>query len=390
MSSPQATTGYEFRTPGTIFSGPGSIAKICELRQLQGAKHVLLVTDAVLSDLGFPERVREVLGERNIELTVFDAVEPEPSAKTVRTLVSQMADTNVDVVIGLGGGSPMDVAKLAAFLLKSPQKLEDIYGVGLAEGERLPVIMIPTTAGTGSEATPVAVVTADNGDKAAVLGPQFLPDAAILDAELTLGLPAKTTAATGVDAMVHAIEAYTSGVRKNSASDHLALQAMSLLFGNIHRVMDDGSDIDARHAMLNGSMLAGLAFANATVGAVHALAYPIGGLFHVSHGGSNAVVLAPVMRFNLPVAAKHYAEIARFVMPELSESTDDVAANTLIDTLSRLVPAVGLEDRLSDLGIAQKDISALCDGALRQARLLSYNIRSINSEDISDIYQQVL
>jgi alcohol dehydrogenase class IV len=238
--------------------------------------------------------------------------------------------------------------------------------------------------------TPVAVVTADNGDKAAVLGPQFLADAAILDAELTLGLPPKTTAATGVDAMVHAIEAYTSGVRKNSASDGLALQAMSLLFKNIHRVMDDGSDIDARHAMLNGSMLAGLAFANATVGAVHALAYPIGGLFHVSHGGSNAVVLAPVMRFNLPFAVKYYAEIARSVMPELHESTEDVAANTLIDTLSKLVPAVGLEDRLRDFGISQNDIPALCDGALRQARLLSYNIRTINNEDISDIYRQVL
>ncbi len=390
MSSVQAVTGYELRTPGTVFSGPGSIAKLCELRQLQGAKHVLLVTDAVLSELGFAERVREALAERNIELTVFDAVEPEPTAKTVRALVSQMADANVDVVIGLGGGSPMDVAKLAAFLMNSPQELEDIYGVGLAEGESLPLIMIPTTAGTGSEVTPIAVVTADNGDKAAVLGPQFLADAAILDAELTLGLPKKTTAATGVDAMVHAIEAYTSGVRKNSASDGLALQAMSLLFSNIHRVMDDGSDINARHAMLNGSMLAGLAFANATVGAVHALAYPIGGLFHVSHGGSNAVVLAPVMRFNLPVAARHYAEIARFVMPKLSESSDDVAANTLIDTLGKLVPAVGLEDRLSDFGIAPKDVSALCDGALRQARLLSYNIRSINSDDISDIYRQVL
>jgi alcohol dehydrogenase class IV len=390
MSGPQALSGYEIRTPGTIFSGPGSINKLCELRELRGAKHVLLITDAVLTELGFAETIKGVLSELNIKLTVFDAVEPEPSAKTVRELVSRMTDANVDAVIGLGGGSPMDVAKLTAFLLNSPQKLEDIYGVGLAEGNRLPVIMIPTTAGTGSEVTPVAVVTADNGDKAAVLGPQFLADAAILDAELTLGLPPKTSAATGVDAMVHAIEAYTSGVKKNSASDGLALQAMSLLLNNIHRVVKNGTDIEARHAMLNGSMLAGLAFANATVGAVHALAYPIGGLFHVSHGGSNAVVLAPVMRFNLPSAGKYYAEIARSVLPELSDSTDDIAANTLIDTLDQLVPAVGLEDRLRDFGISENDIPALRDGALRQARLLSYNSRSIDGEDISNIYQQVL
>jgi alcohol dehydrogenase class IV len=390
MNDATQSMGFEFRTPGTIFSGPGAISKIGQLRELLGARHVLIVTDEVLSRLGFANTVCEALRENNIETTVFDAVEPEPTAKTVRKLVAQMADAKVDAVIGLGGGSPMDVAKLAAFLLASTQELEEIYGVGLAEGERLPVVMIPTTAGTGSEATSVAVVTADNGDKAAVLGPQFLPDAAILDAELTLGLPQKTTAATGVDAMVHAIEAYTSGVRKNPASDGMALQAMSLLFANIRKVIEDGSDIGARHAMLNGSTLAGLAFANATVGAVHALAYPIGGLFHVSHGGSNAVVLAPVMRFNLPMAARHYAEIARFVMPELGEAADDVAANTLIDALSELVPAVGLEDRLSQFGIVGEDVSALCDGALRQARLLSYNIRGIERDDISDIYRQVL
>jgi alcohol dehydrogenase class IV len=390
MSDINQVTGFEFRTPGTIFSGPGSVAKIGDLRLLQGARHVLLVTDEVLAGLGFANTVCKALREKNIDTTVFDAVEPEPTAKTVRTLVSQLADANVDAVIGLGGGSPMDVAKLAAFLLNSSQELEEIYGVGLATGERLPVIMIPTTAGTGSEVTSVAVVTADSGDKAAVLGPQFLADAAILDAVLTLGLPHKTTAATGVDAMVHAIEAYTSGVRKNPASDGMALQAMSLLYANIRKVIEDGADLGARHAMLNGSMLAGLAFANATVGAVHALAYPIGGLFHVSHGGSNAVVLTPVMRFNLPMAAAHYAEIARFVMPELGNDTDDVAANTLIETLGKLVPAVGLEDRLSDFGIVGEDVSALCEGALRQARLLSYNIRNIESDDISDIYRQVL
>jgi alcohol dehydrogenase class IV len=390
MSNAQAQPAFEFRTPGTIFAGPGSIAKVGELRRLLGARHVLIVTDEVLTGLGFASTVCKALREKNIETTVFDDVEPEPTAKTVRALVSQLADEIVDAVIGLGGGSPMDVAKLAALLLASPQELDEIYGVGLATGERLPLIMIPTTAGTGSEVTPVAVVTADNGDKAAALGPQFLADAAILDAELTLGLPKKTTAATGVDAMVHAIEGYTSGVRKNSASDGMALQAMSLLFPNIHKVIDDGTDVGARQAMLNGSMLAGLAFANATVGAVHALAYPIGGLFHVSHGGSNAVVLVPVMRFNMPMAARHYAEIARFVMPELGEASDDVAANTLIDTFSELVPDVGLEDRLSDFGIGQEDVSALCEGALRQARLLSYNIRNIESDDISGIYRQVL
>jgi alcohol dehydrogenase class IV len=334
--------------------------------------------------------VVEALRRKGVEVFVFDEVETDPSAKTVRQAAAFARANNVDGVVGMGGGSPMDVAKLAALLAASPQPLEDLYGVDRAKGERHPLVLIPTTAGTGSEVTKVAVVTADNQDKSPILAPQLMCDTVILDVELTLGLPRKVTAATGVDAMVHAIEAFTSGVRKNPVSDRLALHAMELLYGSIRTVVEDGEQVEARARMLTGSMLAGLAFANATVGAVHALAYPVGAQFHVSHGGSNAVVLVPVMRHNLPEAAPLYAQIAGAVIPNFENRDEYAAANRLADALEILIAEVGLETRLSALGIKRDDVPQLTEGALRQQRLLSYNIKPLNRGDIDAIFRAAL
>jgi alcohol dehydrogenase class IV len=189
----------------------------------------------------------------------------------------------------------MDVAKLVALLAHGTEKLDEVYGVGVAKGPRLPLILVPTTAGTGSEVTPISIVTTGEGEKKGVVSPVLLPDIAVLDAELTLGLPAAVTAATGIDAMVHAIEAYTSKRLKNPVSDCLAREALRLLSLNIHEACSDGSNCEARQGMLLGAMLAGLAFANAPVAGVHALAYPVGARFHVPHGLSNSLVLPAVM-----------------------------------------------------------------------------------------------
>jgi alcohol dehydrogenase class IV len=236
----------------------------------------------------------------------------------------------------------------------------------------------------------VAVVTGDSGEKSPIVGPQFICDSVILDAELTLGLPPKITAATGADAMVHAIEAYTSAVRKNTVTDRLAIQALQLLYGNITRVVEKGDDLEARGKMLLGSMLAGLAFANASVGAVHALAYPLGTQFHLSHGESNAVVLVPVMRFNQGVAAPLYAEISRSLLSGSDPVDDETAAAQLIDQLAELIPGIGLQDRLSSFGIKETDLDSLTDGALHQERLLSYNIRPMKREEIRSAFYSVL
>jgi len=382
---------FYFKTPGTTIFRTGSASDPQTYKTIGLTGRVLLVTDRTLVKLGIAGKCARAMEEAGAVVVTYDDVEPEPHVSTVRQLVEFAAGENVNYVVGLGGGSPMDVAKIAALLIESPQDVDSIFGVGNAKGQRLPLMLIPTTAGTGSEGTPVAVVTGDDGEKSPVVAPQLLCDSVILDAALTLGLPQLITAATGIDAMVHAIEAYTSGIRKNPVSDQLALKAMDLLYHNIKTVVNQGQDSDARGDMLLGSMMAGLAYANASVGAVHALAYPLGTQFHISHGESNALVLVPVMRFNLPKAANLYAEISRFILKEVDHNNDDeTAADHLITDLGELIPGVGLKNSLSDFGIEGKDLESLTAGALKQARLLSYNIRSMNEEEILSLYWSVL
>jgi alcohol dehydrogenase class IV len=351
--------------------------------------HALLVTDETLFGLGISDKIKQALFKLGIKVTEFYNVEPEPEARTVRKLLDFVKEENISVVIGLGGGSPMDVAKIVALLISQPQQITSMYGVGNALGNRLPLVLIPTTAGTGSEGTPVAVITGDDGEKSPIVGPQFVCDHVILDAELTTGLPPNVTSATGIDAMVHAIEAYTSSVRKNPVSDHLAIHGLQLLYGNIRKVLDKGEDIEARGKMLLGSMMSGIAFANSTVGAVHALAYPLGTQFKLSHGESNAVVLPPVMKYNLANASKLYAELWNSISTEgfLQEKE---ASDRLIRELKTLIREIGLKDRLSHYGIKEGDLDSLTRGAMKQARLLSYNIKPLGENEIHGIFKSIL
>ena len=381
---------FQFRTPGTTIFRPGSSIDRSTYEGLGISGKTLLVTDNTLNTLGIASKVESAIKEADIDVVMFDAVEPEPNIETVRKLVDLATKENINSVIGLGGGSPMDVAKIVALLIPCPQPIESLYGVGNAKGVRLPLILIPTTAGTGSEATPVAVVTGDDGEKSPIVGPQFICDSVILDAELTLGLPPKITAATGVDAMVHAIEAYTSSVRKNTISDKLAINSLQLLHKSIKISVMQGDDLEARSNMLLGAMMAGLAFANSSVGAVHALAYPLGTNFHLSHGESNAMVLTSVMRFNLSHATSLYADLSRSIIPEAIHSTDRDASELLINELSELIVEVGLKDRLSEFGISKNDLIKLTDGTLNQARLLSYNIKEMSRDDIYNVFNAVL
>lgn len=382
--------GFQYRSPGTIIFRSGSAGDPETFKILAHTGRTLIVTDSNLQELGIVGKVRTALEGAGADVVVYDKVEAEPSAATVRDVAESARSQSVDRVVGLGGGSPMDVAKIAALLIPCPQPMDSMYEMGQIEGTRLPLTLIPTTAGTGSEGTAVAVVTGDNGEKRSVISPQCICDAAILDAELTLGVPPLVTAATGVDAMVHAVEACTSALRKNPVSDQLALKAMGLLHGNIRRVMAQGQDVEARGNMLAGAMMAGLAFANATVGSVHALAYGVGTKFHLSHGESNSLVFAPVMRFNLPEAVSHYAEIARAILPKYTGAGDMEAAQGLIEEIAQLVPEVGLKDRLSDCGVGEGDLDAITDATLKQTRILSYNIRPMNRDDILGIFRSVL
>jgi alcohol dehydrogenase len=260
--------------------------------------------------------------------------------------------------------------------------------VGNAQEPRLPLIQVPTTAGTGSEVTPIAIVTTGATTKAGVVSPVLQPDIALLDAELTVGLPPQVTAATGIDAMVHAIEAYTSAHKKNPVSDMLAREALRLLANNLLTAVRIGSDLEARSNMLLGALLAGQAFANAPVAAVHALAYPLGGHFHIPHGLSNSLVLPHVMRFNASSANHLYAELAPVVMgDDFVPGSDSDVTQHLIQWLEALIEKVALPNRLRDCKVPEDFIGQLADDAMAQERLLINNPRPVSRDDAFAIYQ---
>jgi alcohol dehydrogenase class IV len=282
----------------------------------------------------------------------------------------------------------MDVAKVAALLAGSGEELGEAYGIGNAKGPRLPLVLVPTTAGTGSEVTPIAILTTGEAEKKGVVSALLLPDLAILDADLTLGLPAHVTAATGIDAMVHAIESYASASPNNNPlSRALACEALGLLGRNIRTAVFRGRDRAARGGMLLGAMLAGQAFANSPVAAVHALAYPIGGHYHVPHGLSNALVLPHVLRFNLEAAAEPYAEIAPHAFGELAGLSGAARAEAFIEAIAALSAELGLEQRLRDVGIGENALSMLASEAMKQTRLLVNNPRPVSEADALAIYR---
>ncbi len=384
-------TGFVFNTSASVVCEPGAVQKLHELTLNTIGKRVFLVSDKGLVNAGVVDPVAAQLEAAGVHVTVFDEVVADPPEAVVLQGVQCARAAKVDGVIGLGGGSSLDVAKLVALLVGGGEQLSDIYGVGMARGKRLPLILIPTTAGTGSEVTPISIITTGEVEKKGVVAPQLLPDVALLDADLTLGLPPHVTAATGIDAMVHAIEAYTStSVNNNPISRMLAKEALRLLGANIEKAVNTPRDKEARSNMLLGSMLAGQAFANSPVAAVHALAYPVGGIFHVAHGVSNALVLPHVMRFNLPACGAAYAELAPLVFPELSEVPQDQRGSMFADRLAELAKVLGVETTLREVGIGKQDVARLASEAMKQTRLLVNNPREVDEASALLIYQQAL
>jgi alcohol dehydrogenase len=320
---------------------------------------------------------------------MFADVVADPPEAVVLAAVEKARAVDADVVIGLGGGSSMDVAKLVAVLAPGSQPLKEAYGIGNVRGKRLPLVQVPTTAGTGSEVTNIAIVTTGETSKMGVVAPQLYADMAVLDATLTLGLPPAATAATGIDAMVHAIEAYTSRYKKNPISDMLARQALGLLSTHLLTACEDGRNLQARQAMLLGACLAGQAFSNAPVAAVHALAYPIGGVFHVPHGLSNSLVLPHVLRFNMAAASDRYAELAEIAAPA-GTGSQEARAEALIAAMQHVAQRTRIATTLREVGIGDGDLDRLADDAMLQTRLLGNNPREVSREDARAIYAAAL
>jgi alcohol dehydrogenase class IV len=380
-------TPFTFNTTPSISFGAGVLGNLGALAKARFAGRALIVTDPGIVNTGILARALAILEVAGVETTVFSDVVADPPTEIIARATE--AALGAAGVIGLGGGSSLDTAKLVALLAVGKEKLADVFGVGNARGPRLPLILIPTTAGTGSEVTPISIVTTGENEKMGVVSPVILPDVALLDPELTLGLPAPVTAATGIDAMVHAIEAFASASPNNNPlSRALARQALTLLGGAILKAVRDGGDITARAHMLLGSMLAGQAFANSPVAAVHALAYPLGGHFHIPHGLSNALVLAHVLRFNAVTAPGVYADIAPHAFPELAAQQGQARAAAFCDALQNLSRRCGLPQRLRDAGVPEDILPRLASDAMNQKRLLVNNPRPLTEADALEIYRR--
>lgn len=401
--------GLAFHSTKSLICRPGASASIGATLKRQGCRRALLVTDPGVRKLGLADGTLRSLREAGISVEIYDGVEPDPSYRIVEDAAAAAKACAAEHIIGFGGGSSMDVAKLAACLAdpSTTQSLDEMYGVDMVTGSRLPMTLVPTTAGTGSEVTMNAIITTsrpgEEPQKKGVVSPQLLPDEAVLDAELTLGLPAHVTADTGVDAMVHAIEAFTTRTKKNAISDALAKEALRILSRNIRTVVcTSPKDVEARSNMLLGACIAGVAFNNAPVGAVHALAYPLGSHFHITHGLSNTVMLPHVVEFNRGEthAAGLYAELAPCISERLERdgvggltrdaAADEQASAAVVKEIQALQFDLSMRTKLTQMGVAPGDVGLLTREAMKQTRLLPNNVREVGQEDIRAMYTEAL
>ncbi|MED1204183.1 iron-containing alcohol dehydrogenase [Heyndrickxia acidicola] len=370
------------------YTGWGSLEQLLPEVEKYSPRKILLVTDPFLKEIGLTERVTAPLTEQGYEVTVYTEVVPEPPLAVGEKLVAFTREGKFEMVIGLGGGSAMDLAKLAAVLAGNEGPAADylnLSGSKKVEEKGLPKILIPTTAGTGSEVTNISVLSLES-TKDVVTHDYLLADVAIVDPELTVSVPPRVTAATGVDALTHAVEAYLS-VNASPVSDGLALQAIRLISRSLRTAVENGNDKQARIDMSNGSYIAGLAFFNAGVAGVHALAYPLGGQFHIAHGESNAVLLPYVMGYIRKSCTKRMADVLNALGGNSLYLSEEEASYKCVEELTRLVKDVGIPQTLAGFNIPESALESLTQDGVQQKRLLARSPLPLLEEDIRKIYQ---
>jgi len=378
---------FSFTGARKIVFGIGSFQQLPEqIRELQ-AKRPLIVLDKQLAATGMKDQVIELLKKSGMEVQIFDKVDPEPKISLADEGAKLALKAKCDIIVGIGGGSAMDVAKAIAVLATNKGKAVDYLGLNKVPGPGLPKIMIPTTAGTGSEVTFTSVfVRPDLKKKEGMNSPFLYPDLALLDPLLTVSLPPGPTASTGIDALCHAIESYTS-INASPLSELLSMEAIALIAENLRTAVHDGSNIAAREKMLLGSLYAGLGLANAGVTAVHSLSYPLGGKYGIPHGLANTVLLPYVMSYNISGAQEKFVDIAE-AMGEMVEGLPlREAAYLAVEAVNSLVEDCGIQTNLEDLGISEDDFEEMAKIAMTVARPLANNPRQVTLEDAVAIYE---
>ena len=377
----------DFRMSGRLILGVGAVEELPGVLRQLGAARPLLVTDAGLTGAGLCDRVASGLASAGFACTVFDGVEPDPAIGIVDECLDAAGRGDCDVIVGLGGGSSLDIAKVTAIVLATVAEVTDYLGVDKIPARGRPTVMVPTTAGTGSEVTPIAVLSdkAEHLKKGIVSG-HLYPDVALVDPALAVSLPPKVTAYTGVDALTHAVEAYTNR-HAQPFIDTLALTAIRLIGENLRQAVAAGDDIRARYNMALASLYGGMCLGSVNTAAVHALAYPLGGTFDVPHGVANSLLLPYIMEFNRVGNEQKYANIAASLGADIEGLTGRQAAERSVSAVRELCSDVGIVSRMRDLGIPAGAIDEMAEAAMKVTRLLSNNPRDVNSEDARQIYR---
>ncbi|HKT64142.1 MAG TPA: iron-containing alcohol dehydrogenase [Burkholderia sp.] len=386
-------TTYHFQTVKHIVHGAGSLAALPDKLALLDTpvERIALITQPAMEALGIADRVIASLNAKDVDVRIIRGVEPEPTIGNVETVFKEQIEPFApQAILSIGGGSVLDAAKLFAVRLTNDEPLRDWLGIDLIKHPGVPMILVPTTAGTGSEVTPNAIVTLpDESLKVGIVSRHLLPQLVILDAELTLGLPKPITAATGMDAFVHALESYIS-TKANPISDMYAMESMRLIGANIVEAYENGQSLKAREAMMLGSMYGGLALTAAGTAAVHALAYPLGGMFNVTHGVANAMLLPHVMAFNLDAIEGRLSNVARALDLASQADPDAVAARKLIDKMEEWTAAVEIPQDLRKFGVSEAHLDALAVAASKVKRLLGNNPKALALDDMKSIYRRLL
>ena len=379
-------TIFSFTGAGKIVFGNGAFEQLAEQIGTLGGSKPLVVLDKNLSLAGLKEKVSDYFKKVGMTIAIFDKVEGEPPLELADEGAKMATAKKCDIVVGIGGGSTMDVAKAVAVITANKGAAKDYLGLGNVPGPGLPTIMVPTTAGTGSEVTFTSVfIRKDLNKKEGMNSPYLYPDIALLDPELTLSIPSHVTATTGVDALCHAIESYTS-ITASPMSEMVSLEAIDLISSNLRACVHNGADLEARGEMLLGSLYAGLGLANAGVTAVHSLSYPLGGMYGIPHGLANTLLLPAVMNFNLPGALEKFAVIAEVMgVPTESLSLNE-AAGMAVGAVEDLIDDCGVYDTLETMGIEEDDFPKLAKAAMTVARPLENNPRKVTEADAIAIY----
>jgi alcohol dehydrogenase class IV len=374
-----------FKIANKLITGEGSIEKLYEETHRLGMKNPLIVTDEILEKIGVVEKVQSKL--KGVTSGVYTGVKPEPEIAIVEECTVMFREGNYDGIIAVGGGSAIDIGKCVSAFASFEGSIEELFGTDLVPQKGVPVIAIPTTAGTGSEVTNIAILSDKEAQlKKGIVSDYLLPDVAIVTPEMTLTMPKSVTAASGIDALVHAIEAYIS-VNASPITDALAVGAMKLIAVNLPKAYANPDNLKARENMATASLMAGMSFGNAGVGAVHALAYPLGGRYHIAHGVSNALLLTYVMEWNKISCLERFRDIAEALGENVTGLTDHEAADIAVDAMRRLCDAVNIPKGLRTFNVPEEDIPSMAEDASKIERLLKNNPRKFSVDEIEKIYR---